>query len=133
MAHKNEQYPPPSWSQAVSASVRAALNGRDILYFPGSPEFADSEAAYFTAAAAEVRSAAVARPASTADVSVLLKAIRRHLPADMPIAVRGQGHATYGGTAKAAAGVTIDMRGLRGVEVLPGERLVRIGAGEHWG
>ena len=39
----------------------------------------------------------------------------------------------HGGTAKAASGVTIDMRGLRGVDVLPGEKHVRIGAGEHWG
>lgn len=133
MAHKNKENPQPSWSQTVSANTRAALDGRDILHFPGSPEFADSETSYFTAAAAEVRSAAVARPASTADVSALLRALRQNLPAGVPIAVRGQGHATYGGTAKAAAGVTIDMRGLRGVDVLPGERIVRIGAGEHWG
>lgn len=133
MAHQAEGSPPPPWSQAVSASIRTALDGRDILHFPGSPEFADSETSYFTAAAAEVRSAAVARPASTADVSALLRTLRKHLPVDVPIAVRGQGHATYGGTAKAAEGVTIDMRGLRGVEVLPGEEHVRIGAGEHWG
>lgn len=133
MAHPDEEKPSPAWSQSVSACVRAALDGRDILHFPGSPEFADSEAAYFTAAAAEVRSAAVARPASTGDVSALLRALRQHLPADVPIAVRGQGHATYGGTAKAASGVTIDMRGLRGVDVLPGEKQVRIAAGEHWG
>lgn len=133
MAHKDEKNPPPAWSQAASASVRAALDGRDILHFPGSPEFADSETAYFTAAAAEVRSGAVARPASTADVSALLGALRKSLPADVPIAVRGAGHATYGGTAKAASGVTIDMRGLRGVDVLPGEKHVRIGAGENWG
>lgn len=133
MAHQDEGNPPPPWSQAVSVSIRASLDGRDILYFPGSPEFADSETSYFTAAAAEVRSAAVARPAFTADVSALLRTLQKQLPADVPIAVRGQGHATYGGTAKAAAGVTIDMRGLRGVEVLPGEELVRIGAGEHWG
>lgn len=136
MGHQNDENPPPAaaWAQAVSASLRAALEGgRDILHLPGSPEFADSEAAYFTAAAAEVRSAAVARPRSTADVSALLRALRQHLPPDVPVAVRGQGHATYGGTAKAAAGVTIDMRGLRGVEVLPGGEHVRIGAGEHWG
>lgn len=50
----------------------------------------------------------------------------------MPIAVRGGGHATYSGMAKAASGVTIDMRGLCVVEVLPGDKYVRIGAGEHW-
>lgn len=133
MANQDKEVPLPAWSQAVSARVQTALGGRDILHFPGSPEFADSEAAYFTAAAAEVRSAAVARPASAADVSALLGALRQHLPAGVPVAVRGAGHATYGGTAKAASGVTIDMRGIRGVDVLPGGKCVRIGAGESWG
>lgn len=122
----------PAWSQTVTNGVQAALHGRNILHFPGSPEFSDSEAVYFTAAAQAVRSAAVARPTSTDDVSALLKALRRHLPTYVPIAVRGAGHATYGGMAKAAAGVTIDLRGLRGVDVLPGKRYARIGAGEHW-
>lgn len=122
----------PAWSHTASAGVQAELNGRSILHFPGSPEYADSETGFYTAAAEGVRSAAVARPTSTADVAALLKALRRHLPADTPIAVRGAGHATYGGTAKAASGVTIDMRGLRGIDVLPGEKCVRIGAGENW-
>ncbi|KUI58409.1 hypothetical protein VP1G_11022 [Cytospora mali] len=44
------------------------------------------------------------------------------------MAVRGAGHATYSGMAKAAAGVTIDLRGLRGVEVLSvGGRMPTIG------
>lgn len=133
MVDQDKEKPLAAWSETVSASVRAALDGRDILHFPGSSEFADSESAYFTAAAAEVRSAAVARPTSTADVSALLKALRQTLPADVPIAVRGAGHATYGGMAKAASGLTIDMRGLRGVDVLSGGKTVRIGAGEHWG
>lgn len=122
----------PVWSQTVIAGVQTALQGRNILHFPGSPEFLDSEEVYFTAAAQAVKSAAVARPTSTEDVSVLLKALRLNLPKDVPIAVRGAGHATYGGMAKAASGVTIDMRGLRGVDVLPGDKLVRIGAGENW-
>lgn len=122
----------PAWSEAVTTGVQTALHGRNILHFPGSPEFSDSEEDYFTAAAQSVRSAAVARPTSTDDVSALLTALRRHLPKDVPIAVRGAGHATYGGMAKAPGGVTIDIRGLRGVDVLPGGKHVRIGAGEHW-
>ncbi|OAX85593.1 hypothetical protein ACJ72_00007 [Emergomyces africanus] len=122
----------PTWTKTISASVQAELNGQSILYFPGSSEFVDSETDYFTAGAREVQSAAVARPTSTADVSNLLKALRRHLPANVPITVRGAGHATYGGTAKAASGVTIDMRGIKGITLLPGEKSVRIGAGEKW-
>ncbi|OJD13546.1 hypothetical protein AJ78_06006 [Emergomyces pasteurianus Ep9510] len=122
-----------AWTRTISTTVQAELNGRNIIYLPGSCEFVDSETDYFTAGAREVQSAAVARPTSTADVSKLLKALRRHLPSDVPITVRGAGHATYGGTAKAASGVTIDMRGIRGVSILPSEKAVRIGAGEKWG
>lgn len=120
------------WAQTVATQLESELDGRQLLYLPGSPEFTSSEKDYFTAAACEVQSAAVARPSSAADVSTLLKILRRHLPADTPIAVRGAGHATAGGTAKAAGGVTIDMRGLRGIEILPGSDRVRIAAGEIW-
>lgn len=123
---------PAAWSKTVTDGVQAALHGRNIIHFPGTPEYSESEGTYFTAAAQAIRSAAVARPTSTEDVSALLIALRRHLPADVPIAVRGAGHATYGGMAKAASGVTIDIRGLRGVEVLSGGKYARIGAGEHW-
>lgn len=122
----------PVWSQTVAAAVQIALKGRNILHFGGSEEYLDSEEIYFTAAAQAVQSAAVARPTSTNDVSVLLKALRQHLPKNVPIAVRGAGHATYGGMAKAAGGVTIDIRGLRGVDIHPHAQRVRIGAGEHW-
>jgi hypothetical protein len=100
----------PPWAETVDAGLRAEpqFQDRQLLYFPGSPEFDDSENDYFNAAAREVQSAAVVRPTSAADVAALLKVLRRHLPAATPIAVRGAGHATYGGTAKAAGGVTID-------------------------
>lgn len=100
----------PTWAPTVDASLRSEphFSERQILYYPGSPEFANSENEYFNAAAGEVRSAAVARPTSAADVSALLKVLRRHLPAATPLAVRGAGHATYAGAAKAAGGITID-------------------------
>lgn len=122
----------PAWPQTVAAAVQTALQGRNILYFADSEQFLNSEEVYFTAAAQAVQSAAVARPTSTNDVSELLKVLRQHLPKNVPIAVRGAGHATYGGMAKAASGVTIDIRGLRGVDIHPDENRVRIGAGEHW-
>ncbi|KAK8044576.1 hypothetical protein PG993_004600 [Apiospora rasikravindrae] len=129
--------PPPSWAEAVQTTLAEELgnsggNPDSLLYFPGSPEFADSETGFHTAQANEVRSAAVARPTSTADVSALVKALRRSLPPTTPLAVRGGGHATYAGAAKAAGGVTIDTRGVRGIEILEGGTRVRIAAGHRW-
>ncbi|KAK8085150.1 hypothetical protein PG997_006421 [Apiospora hydei] len=121
--------PPPSWADAVRKALAEELGESsrgpdDLLYFPGSPEFADSETGFHTAQANEVRSAAVARPTSTAEVSALVKALRRSLLPSMPLAVRGGGHATYAGAAKAAGGVTIDTRGVRGIEILKGAVVV---------
>lgn len=100
----------PAWAKTVEDSLHSdpQFQGRRILHFPGSPEFAESETQYFNAAAREVKSIATASPTSTADVSALIKILRRHLPATTPIAVRGAGHATFAGTAKAVGGVTID-------------------------
>lgn len=101
---------PPPWAETLTASLcsEPQFYERQVLYFPGSSEFAASENDYFNASVREVQSVALARPTSTADVSALLKILRRHLPNTTPIAVRGAGHATYVGTAKAAGGVTID-------------------------
>lgn len=102
--------PPPPWAGILTASLcsEPQFHKRQVLYFPGSSEFTDSENDYFNASVREVQSVAVARPTSTADISALLKTLRRYLPTTTPIAVRGAGHATYVGTAKAAGGVTID-------------------------
>ncbi|KAK8115918.1 FAD-binding domain-containing protein [Apiospora sp. TS-2023a] len=131
--------PPPKWAEAVRKSLAEELlggsSGRssdDLLFFPGSPEFADSETGYLTAQANEVRSAAVARPTSTAEVSALVQALKRSLPPSVTVAIRGGGHATFAGAAKAAGGVTVDMRGVRGIEILDEGRRVRIAAGHRW-
>jgi FAD/FMN-containing dehydrogenase len=113
MTHQSVPPPsPPPWAETLTASLRSEpqFHERQVVYFPGSSEFADSENDYFNASVREVQSVAVARPSSTADVSALLKILRRHLPTTTPIAVRGAGHATYVGTAKAVGGVTIDSK-----------------------
>jgi FAD/FMN-containing dehydrogenase len=103
---------PPPWAEKLTTSLRSEsqFGERQVVYFPGSAEFTDSDNDYFNAAVSEVRSSAVARPTSAADVSALLKILRSDLPATTPIAVRGAGHATYVSTAKAAGGVTIDSK-----------------------
>ena len=118
--------PKPAWVDALFA----ALPGTILL--PGSQDFEDSDSRYYTAANTEIESAAVARPTSTADVSKLITVLRRDVPDHVPIAIHGAGHATARGAAKAEGGVTIDTRGLKGVEILPGNHSVRISAGETW-
>ena len=123
--------PLPPWARPLLNDL-GATSSDPLVHFPGSAEFTDSETTFFTAQANEVESAAVARPSCAAEVATVLKALRHHLPASVPIAIRGAGHATFAGTAKAKAGVTIDTRGLKGIDVLSGGERVRIGAGNEW-
>lgn len=134
--HKDSAAPTlPSWAQPLVDEL-ATSAGDALIFFPGSAEFADSETGYFTAQANEVPSAAVARPSSAAQVAITLKALRRHVPETVPIAVRGAGHARAARVAKAKDGVTIDMRGLKGIEISkrPDGRghTVKISAGHEW-
>ncbi|KAJ1563179.1 hypothetical protein HK405_009652, partial [Cladochytrium tenue] len=121
----------PDWAQPLTEELNQGADGA-LIFFPGSTEFADSETGFFTAQANELQSAAVARPSSTAQVSNVIKALRRHLPASVPIAIRGAGHARCAGTAKAQGGVTIDTRGLKGIEIVEDSQVIKIGAGHEW-
>jgi hypothetical protein len=71
--------------------------------------------------------AAVARCASAADVQACVEAVRLRAP----IAARGGGH-SYAGYSTPENGLQIDLRGLAGIEVLPGDQ-VRVGAGAQLG
>jgi FAD/FMN-containing dehydrogenase len=49
-----------------------------------------------------------------------------------PFAVRTGGHTLFSGAANIDGGVTVDMRTLNGVEVIPERSVVAIGGGAIW-
>ncbi|MGW5052156.1 FAD-binding protein [Actinokineospora sp. NPDC004072] len=69
---------------------------------------------------------AVLRPGSTADVVRMVRFANRHR---IPVAVRGQGHSTFGQAQ--STGVVIDSRPLSGIEIRGTTAVV--GAGATWG
>ncbi|KUI59504.1 Cytokinin dehydrogenase 1 [Cytospora mali] len=133
---------PPPWAEPLTTTLSSEpqFRERQVIYFPGSPEFADSENDYFNAAVREAQSVAVARPTSTADVSALLRilAVICPLPRPLPCAALGM---QLMSVLQRMPGVSPSivsllkgdkMRGLRGVDVLAGDKHVRIAAGEKW-
>ena len=70
------------------------------------------------------RPLAVLEPASVNDVAAMVRYCREHR---LPVAARGQGHAT-GGQAQVAGGLVIDMGTLRGIDVRDGHAVVQAGA-----
>ena len=70
------------------------------------------------------RPVAVLQAASVDDIAAMVRYCRRH---GIPVAARGQGHAT-GGQAQVAQGLVIDMSGLTDMEISGGHATVQAGA-----
>ena len=75
------------------------------------------------------RPALIARCASADDVAVAVNLARDN---DLPLSVYGGGHGVTG-SAVVDAGICIDLRGLKGIEIDPEARTVRAEGGLTWG
>jgi FAD/FMN-containing dehydrogenase len=96
------------------------------LYEPGAPEYADTTT--LNNSMIERRPALVARCASPADVAEAIAVARARR---LPLAVRAGGH-SVAGLSLVDDGLVIDVRDMCTVEVDPGRRIARVGAGATW-
>ena len=76
-------------------------------------------------------------PTSTKDVShavyvLSLLAEKTSFKPECQFAIKGAGHTPWAGAANQAGGVTIDLAGLKVVDVSPDKALTGIGAGNRW-
>jgi FAD/FMN-containing dehydrogenase len=75
------------------------------------------------------RPALIARCASAGDVAAAVNLAREQ---SLPLAVHGGGHGVTG-AAMCDAGVVVDLRGMKGIEVDPDARVARAAGGLTWG
>ena len=113
-----------SWTSEANEEL-PGLAGRIIG--PEDAEYESARAVYN--AMIDRRPALIARCASPRDVSDVIGFSRRH---ELLLAVRGGGH-NGGGLGTCDGGVVIDLSPLKGVEVDPQQRKVRVGGGCTWG
>ncbi|RYP10556.1 hypothetical protein DL765_008060 [Monosporascus sp. GIB2] len=105
----------------------------DSILLPGSAEYEKDNSSYFSAFEVEVRPSYIAKPTSVKQVQDLIQALRLYvLSEECRIAIRGSGHTPFAGSANVQNGVTIDMRGLKGVRLSNDMSVVEIGVGETW-
>jgi FAD/FMN-containing dehydrogenase len=96
---------------APVAALAAAIRGPVLL--PGSPAYARI-APVFNGRYAGVRPAAIAQPLDARDLAAALRVARAR---DLAIRVRAGGH-SYIGASTVAGGVVLDLRKLRGIELM---------------
>src|SRR5882757_4359015 len=109
-------------------SARSEISGFEgRLTAPEDPGYDDARAVYN--AMIDRRPGLIATCADPGDVAKVVSFAADH---DLPLAVRGGGH-NGGGLGTVDDGVVLDLSGLKGIEVDPEARTVRVGGGCLWG
>ncbi|KAI1869321.1 uncharacterized protein JN550_005951 [Neoarthrinium moseri] len=116
----------------VLGAIAGVLEASAILQ-PDSAEYEQDNHSYFSAFENELDPSVIAKPNSAKQVQDLIKALRPHIIAgSVQIAIRGSGQTPFAGSANIDNGVTIDLRGLKGITLSEDKSTVAIGVGETW-
>lgn len=107
------------------------------MSYPLGGAYEKSLASYWSSQEATLKPKCVVEPKSTKDVStaVFLLSLLSHVTnfsSECQFAVRGAGHTPWPGAANIQGGVTIDLAGLKAVNVSPDKSVTGIGAGNRW-
>lgn len=80
----------------------------------------------------QVAPSCVVLPASTEDVSTIVKALTA-ADHSCKFAIRSGGHTAFAGSANIEGGVTVDMSGFKDIILSPDHTQVTLGSGQRWG
>lgn len=117
----------------ISTAIAGALSTNDAIALPGSEAYEESNGSYFSAFENELRPSHIVKPTTVEQVQSVIKALRPHILAgDCKIAIRGEGHTPFAGSANIQDGVTLDLRGFKGIALSEDRTTVEIGVGETW-
>ncbi|KAI1345673.1 putative oxidoreductase [Xylaria sp. FL0043] len=103
------------------------------VFLPDSLGYNASIASYFSPQAASVRPACYVTPQTTQEVSAVVKWLTSSAnggPHDF--AVRAGGHTWFADSNSSPGGVTIDLRGLKAIDLSDDKSSVSVGAGATW-
>ncbi|KAI0393852.1 hypothetical protein F5Y17DRAFT_476367 [Xylariaceae sp. FL0594] len=120
-----------STAEAIQAveKISGALVAR-----PGSTEYEELRASYYTELERELKPACFFTPSSARDVADIISAIKPFTEAlASKIAICGAGQQCTPGVTNVQDGLTMHLRGLRGIEIHADREVVSVGAGERMG
>lgn len=123
----------PGTAQILNALTAVLGDEPRSLLERGSDDYEKDNGSYFSAFENELQPAYIAKPATSEQVRRLVEVLRPHvLAGSCRIAVRGEGHTPFAGSANVQDGVTIDMRRLKGATLNADKSAVEIAVGETW-
>lgn len=100
---------------------------------PGNTDFEKDNGSYFSAFENEITPSFIAKPTTVQQVQELVRKLRPYLlNGTCQMAIRGSGHTPFAGSANIQNGVTVDMRGLKGINLNVADDAVEVAAGETW-
>ncbi|KAI1173439.1 putative oxidoreductase [Nemania sp. FL0916] len=118
---------------ASSCKALATVLGANNVLFPGSAGYNSSIASYFSPQAAAVRPACYVTPQNAQDVSDAVKSLTSSAHGGpYEFAVRAGGHTWFADSNSSPDGVTIDLRGLKSVDLSDDKSSVSVGPGATW-
>ncbi|KAK8034303.1 FAD-binding protein [Apiospora rasikravindrae] len=118
---------------SVSESIEAVKKLSSApVHLPGSQDYEELTSSYFSELERELRPACFLTPRSAQEVADILKATKPFVgPSE--VAICGAGQQATPGVANVLDGLTIHLRGLRGIEIDKERNVVSIAAGERMG
>lgn len=105
------------------------LFGPDQILSQGTSAYDSFTKTYFSAQQGALHPSCVFEPSKTLDVSVFVLIARLY---QCPFAVKGGGHAPWGGASSIEDGVTVSMENFKQVKVASDKQSVDIGPGLRW-
>ncbi len=105
---------------------------KDEVFLPGSNTYDELSRSYFSELERELRPACFVTPNSTTQVACIVKALRPFAN-NTKTTICGAGQQSTAAVANVRNGITIHLRGLKGIEVDKEKSFVSIAAGEQMG
>lgn len=102
---------------------------RNATFLPTNPEFQQQQASYWSNQQAETQPACRILPRSAKEVAVTYMVI---VTFGCRFAVKGGGHASFGGASSIEDGITIDLQRLNTTLVNADNTVIQVGTGNRW-
>ncbi|VUC24951.1 unnamed protein product [Clonostachys rosea] len=111
-------------------ALSALLTGK--VSFPGTDTYDSSLNSYFAAQEASTYPQCIVLPQTAAEVASAVQLLTTGPNRQCKFAVRSGGHSSQPGAANIQDGITIDLRGLKSIDVNEDKTVVSVGVGNTW-